>query len=140
MRAPITRSRWLVGASLMIAGLGIAASGENLKPLRQTAVVYLTEPTLIGSTIVQGPVLFTHDDKRMIKGEPCTRVYLFEPGRGPAEELTAFHCIPTARHLVDKFTIRTVPNDAVGFGCILTEYQFAGDWEAHGVPMTAYTD
>jgi hypothetical protein len=127
-----------LGVSLLVAGFGVAPSGANLRPSRQTAVIDLVEPTLIGSTIVQGPVLFTHDDKKMLKGEPCTRVYLLESGTRTSEELTAFHCIPISRHVVDKFTIRTVPNDALGFGCILTEYQFAGDAEGHGVPRTEY--
>jgi hypothetical protein len=140
MRTPLSRSKVLIAASLMVGVLGLAASGENLKSPRQSAVVYLTEPTLIGSTVVQGPVLFTHDDTKMLRGEPCTSVYLFEPGRGPAEELASFHCIPRSRQAVTKFTLRTVPNDALGFGCILTEYQFAGDTEGHGVPIAAYAD
>jgi hypothetical protein len=70
----------------------------------------------------------------MARGEACTRVYLFEPGKGPAEEITSFHCIPTPRKVVHKFTVTTRPNESLGFGCVLTEYQFAGDSEGHGVP------
>jgi hypothetical protein len=33
------------------------------------------------------------------------------------------------------FTIRTRPNTQDGMGCVLTEYQFAGDSEGHGVPQ-----
>jgi hypothetical protein len=43
-------------------------------PVRQSAIVYLKEPTLIGVTIVQGPVLFVHDNAKMARGEPCTSV------------------------------------------------------------------
>jgi hypothetical protein len=71
----------------------------------------------------------------MARGEPCTSVQLFSPGEGPAEEIASFHCIPRARSVVSTFTIRTRPNTEHGFGCVLTEYQFAGDGEAHGVPM-----
>jgi hypothetical protein len=39
--------------------------------------------------------------------------------------------------VVDKFVIRTRPNAVLGFGCVLTEYQFAGDAEGHGVPTPA---
>jgi hypothetical protein len=115
---------------------------ERRKPqtVTQTAIINLVEPTLIGATILQGPVLFTHDDKKMLKGEACTRVYLLESGTRTSEEFTAFHCIPISRRVVDKFSIRTVPNDALGFGCILTEYQFAGDAEGHGVPRTEYAN
>jgi len=134
------RSRFFAGVLMFVLVLGagaVATSGGRVAPARQWAVVYLTEPTLVGSTIVQGPVLFTHDDAKMARGEPCTTVHLFEPSKGPVEEIAAFHCIPTSRAVVRKFTIRTRPNDDLGLGCVLTEYQFAGDTEGHGVPTTA---
>ena len=132
------RSRLLFGSMLMVAVLatGAVASGDGAGRSRQWAAIFLTEPTLIGSTIVQGPVLFVHDDAMMARGEPCTSVQLFNPGEGPSEEIAAFHCIPKARSAVHTFTIRTRPNTDYGFGCVLTEYQFAGDTEAHGVPLT----
>ena len=134
------RSRVLPVALALMGVLGaatVATRGDGVAPARQWAIVYLAEPTLIGSTIVQGPVLFTHDDQKMARGEPCTTVHLFEPETGPAEEIAAFHCVPISRTVVDKFTVRTRPNAALGFGCILTEYQFAGDAEGHGVPSRA---
>jgi hypothetical protein len=130
------RNRILVGTFFIAAVLGagtVTTRGDALRG-RQQAMVYLTEPTLIGSTIVQGPVVFTHDDARMARGEDCTKVFLFEPGKGAIDEVASFHCIPTHRKVVHKFTITTEPNEALGFGCILTEYQFAGDSEGHGVP------
>jgi hypothetical protein len=133
------RSRVLVGTLLLVgvAATGtVAVSGDGVARGRQSAIVYLTQPTLIGSTIVEGPVLFTHDDRKMARGEPCTTIYLFEPTKGPAEELTSFHCIPRSRHTAHKFTITTQPNAALGFGCVLTEFQFAGDAEGHGVPAS----
>jgi hypothetical protein len=132
------RARILVGGLLLVSVLGavtVATRGDRVSPARQSAVAYLAEPTMIGSTIVQGPVLFSHDETKMKRGEPCTTVRLFEPGVGPAEEIASFHCIPISRNAVLKFTVRTRPNTAVGFGCILTEYQFAGDAEGHGVPI-----
>ena len=131
------RSRILVETLFLVGVLAagtVATSGDGSAPSRQSAIVYLTEPTLIGSTIVEGPVLFTHDHGKMARGEPCTTVYLFEPTKGPAEEIASFHCIPTPREVVHKFTIATRPNAALGFGCVLTEFQFAGDSEGHGVP------
>jgi hypothetical protein len=122
--------------TIFLAG-ALASSGDGGGPTRQWAIAYLSEPTMIGLTIVQGPVLFTHDAARMARGEPCTTVSLFEPARGPAEVITAFHCIPTHRKAVGAFTVRTRPNTALGFGCVLTEYQFAGDAESHGVPTPA---
>lgn len=140
----VMRSRIIVGTFFLIGALTagtLATSGDGLMRGHQQAVVYLAEPTLIGSTIVQGPVLFAHDDAAMARGEPCTRVYLFEPGKGPAEEITSFHCIRTLRNVVRRFTVTTRPNEPLGFGCVLVEYQFAGDSEGHGVPAPiAYVD
>ena len=130
------RSRILVGTLYFVgvfAGAVVTSGGVNA-PSRQSAIVYLTDPTLIGSTIVEGPVVFTHDNAKMARGEPCTTVNLLEPAKGPAEEIASFHCIPTRRTVVHKFTITTRPNTALGFGCVLTEFQFAGDSEGHGVP------
>ena len=134
------RSRILLTTCLLVGVLvagAVATSGDGAGPTRQWAVVYLAEPTLIGSTIVQGPVLFTHDDARMARGEPCTTVRLFEPAGGPTEEIASFHCIPVSRKMVHEFTLRTRPNTEMGLGCVLTEYQFAGDTEGHGVPDSA---
>jgi len=135
------RSRFAACVLMLVFVLaaGTLASGGSSRPPRQWAIAYLAQPTLVGHTIVQGPVLFTHDDARMARGEPCTTVHLFEPGTGPIEEVAAFHCIPTSRAVVSKFTIRTRPNDELGFGCILAEYQFAGDDEGHGVPASVKT-
>ena len=134
MRSRILLTLWLF-IGILAAG-AVATTGGTLAT-RQWAVVYISEPTLIGSTIVQGPVLFSHDDARMARGEPCTSVRLFDPKTGPAEELASFHCIPMSRAIVRKFTLRTRPNRDLGFGRVLTEYQFAGDSEGHGVPTSA---
>ncbi len=118
--------------AILTAGSG-ATSGDRAVAARQSAVVNLTEPTLIGGIIVQGPVLFVHDDATT---GPCTAVYLFEPSKGPCKEIAAFHCIPAARRIVDKFTVRMRPN-SMGFGWVLTEFQFARETEGHGVPIPA---
>jgi hypothetical protein len=133
------RSRILATTCLLVGILGVGAvatSGDRIAPARQWAIVYLAEPTLVGSTIVQGPVLFTHDEAKMARGEPCTTVRLVEPAVGPSEEIAAFHCVPVSRNVVHKFTVRTRPNTEAGFGCVLSEYQFAGDTEGHGVPRS----
>jgi hypothetical protein len=132
------RSRLFVTSVLLTAlfAVGALASGDRT-PWRQWATVYLSEPTLIGSTIVQGPVLFVHDEGKMARGEPCTSVRLFNPGEGPAETIASFHCIPRPARAPNTFTIKTRPNTELGYGCVLIEYQFAGDREAHGVPTPA---
>src|SRR5262245_58841024 len=118
-----------------IVAVAVAARGDGA-PTRQWANVYLKTPTLVGSTIVQGPVVFVHDEGKMRRGEPCTSVRLLEPGVGSSEEIAAFHCTPVLRQPVNRFTIRTRPNTELGFGCVLVEYQFAGDSEGHAVPYT----
>ena len=131
------RTWMLKGLLLTVASLtmSVMTSGDAVSAARRrSAVVWLKEPTLIVSTIIQGPVMFIHDDDRMARGEPCTTVHLWEPGKGRGEEVASFHCIPTARKAAPKFIFRTEPNVELGFGCILTEYQFAGDSEGHGVP------
>ena len=45
--------------------------------------------------------------------------------------------VATRRPFVSKFTIKTRPNVEDGIGCVLTEYQFAGDNEGHRVPTVA---
>ena len=130
------RSRTLAAALFLVANTTVGSlgvSGDRGAAARQSAVINLTEPTLIGGTIVQGPVLFVHDDTAP---GPCTTVCLFEPSKGPSEEIAAFHCIPTARRIVDKFTVRTRPS-SWGYGVVLTEFQFAGETEGHGVPIPA---
>jgi len=129
--------RILVGTLVVVAGFSaghVAVSGDRPATGHQEAVVYLTEPTLVGATIVRGPVLVIHDSAKMARGEPCTSIRLFDPAKGPLEELVSFHCIPRARRVAARFTVRTRPNVELGYGCILTEYQFEGDSEGHGVP------
>jgi hypothetical protein len=134
------RTRTLIGVVLLVAGLGsatLAAGDHGHGAARQWSVVYLAEPTLIGSTFVQGPVLFTHDAGKMARGEPCTSVQLFEPRSGPVEEIASFHCIPRPGKVSARFILTTRPSANLGFGCVLTAYQFAGDPEVHGVPAVA---
>jgi hypothetical protein len=126
-----------VSVLLVVLGAGGVPTSGSTAPVRQQAVAYLQEPTLIGSTVVQGPVLFTHDDAKMARGEPCTTVQVFDPRTGPMESIASFHCIPRSRPVVSTFTLRTRPNLKDGIGCVLTEYQFAGDSEGHGVPIAA---
>ena len=134
------RARILVGGLLLVTVLvagAVATSRDGFVSTCQSAVVYIAEPTLIGATIVQGPVLFTHDEAKMARGEPCTSVRLIEPATGPIEEIASFHCIPRRGKMTDHFTLTTRPNLRDGYGCVLIDYQFAGDAEIHGVPATA---
>jgi hypothetical protein len=65
------RPRILKGVLLIVAftTLGALTTGDATSAAsRQSAVVWLKEPTLIVSTIVQGPVRFRHDAAKMAKG------------------------------------------------------------------------
>jgi len=133
MRARVCATAVLLATAL--AASALTASGDRAG--RQWAVAYLPQPTVIASAIVEGPVIFTHDSARMTRGEPCTTVYRFDPGAGQMDELVSFHCIPVPRGMVGTFTMTTRPNTETGSGCILAEYQFAGDTEGHRVPAPA---
>lgn len=129
------RSRILVGA-LVVAALGIGALTTSASSTRQWAIVQLQQPTQIGTAIAVGPVLFVHDDAKMARGEPCTTVYRYEPGKGPQEEIVSFHCQPRQTAVAETFILTTQSNLQLGLsGCTLKAYQFAGDSEAHGVPI-----
>lgn len=130
------RSRIIVVTLLVLAFLPLRATTSVADPGTKWAIVQLTQPVLIGDSFVMGPVLFEHDDARMARGEPCTVVYRFEKGKGATRPIASFHCKPrwdtTAPDRFSMVTGRTALGD-----CVLREYQFAGDTEAHGVPTAA---
>jgi hypothetical protein len=132
------RFRILAG-SLVLVALATAGTyatgGAGVAPLRQWAIVQLKNPTLIAGRFVMGSVMFVHDEQKMAAGLPCTEVYRFEPGKGPTELVTAFHCVPRSRNVAGTFLMTTYGTP--GTPLRLTEYQFAGDAEGHGIPVTA---
>jgi hypothetical protein len=130
------RSRVFVALFVFIGTLaaGAVSTGIQANPAVKSVAVNLDEPLLIKGLFVSGPVLFEHDDARMARGEPCTIIYRFAPGKGRREELVSFHCTPRWGKVADttKLALDTT-RDSNGH-CVLREYQFAGDTEAHGVP------
>ena len=131
------RSRIIVG-SLLLLGVfatgAIATSGDGVAPPRQWATATFTDPVLVADQILMGSYLIVHDDTKMARGEPCTSFYRFDPVKGPQEAVLSFHCTPANRKLVDKTTFtQTTRLDSLGIPR-MTEYQFAGDCEAHGIP------
>jgi hypothetical protein len=132
------RSRVVVGTLLFIAALSVgmfASVGMGAYPAQQRLVANFARPTQIAGAIVMGPVLFVHDEAKMETGEACTRVYRYVPGKGAQEEIVAFICKPTERPIVDTFTA-TCRRALLNGPDLLTEYQFPGDSEAHGVPIS----
>ena len=131
------RSRIIVGSLLLLGVLAagtIATSGDGVAPPRQWAITNFADPVRVTDRILMGPYLIVHDDAKMERGEPCTSFYRFDPAKGPQEEVVSFHCTPANRRLVDKTTFTQTEKVASHGIARVTEYQFAGDCEAHGIP------
>lgn len=128
--------RTIAGALALVASLVVGAWGTHASAAASVkwALVNLTETTSIAGAFVSGPVLFVHDDARMARGEPCTGVYRFIPGKGVGEQIVAFHCAPHWKKAPTEFT-SSVARSPYG-PRVLTDYQFAGDDEVHGVPVS----
>lgn len=108
-----------------------AVGSKTFVGSKQKAVAQFNRPVMLQGVRLKGEYLFVHDDSAMTRGEACTRVY-----KGVVEEpsklIIAFHCVPLERSKSTYFIVRTqeVAPDVVE----VTEYQFKGDTEAHGVP------
>ena len=142
------RSRIIFGVLLvlgMLAPATFAMSGAHVSPVRQWAIVHFGRTTDVsGALLNAGQYVVVHDAEKMARGEPCTTFYSFgESGNGAQEEAVSFHCIPRERDVTSTtaLTLTTVPGNTDG--CTyswsytndkLTEFQFAGDPEGHGVP------
>lgn len=130
------RSRIIVGSLVMFACIAaVAVSRSDADTAVKWASVNLTNTTLIAGSFVSGPVVFVHDDTKMAAGKPCTSVHRFIPGKGVGEELVAFHCKPRRGQAPDRFT-QAIASTPDGLR-VMTEYQFAGDKEAHAIPRSA---
>jgi hypothetical protein len=99
---------------------------------KQWSIVNFMSTVRVGGSFVSGRVLIVHGDAKMARGEPCTTFYRFDRAAGPREELVSFHCKPRRAAGVSTTKFTTV-NTADGVSQ-LTEYQLAGDTEAHGIP------
>jgi hypothetical protein len=70
-----------------------------------------------------------HDTDRMARGEPCTHVYDFYNKKLVA----AFHCTHLTRPRTAQATV--VINERPQLPGVMTEFQFAGETDSHGVPV-----
>jgi len=115
--------------AVTISGSSLVASKAAPAGKKQ-AVMQFNEPVRLQGVVLKGEYLFVHDDAAMARGEACTFVY---KGNAPmaSKLVVSFHCVPTQRLKVSSFTVRTA---AVSGFQELTEYQFAGEMEAHTVP------
>jgi hypothetical protein len=129
------RNRILVAALFLVSVLtiaGFASNGTHASP-RQWAIVTFSDPVILRGHLLMGRYLVVHDDARMAKGEPCTSIYHFDSARGPQALEVEFMCKPDQRAVCDKTTFSVRRNPALGINEV-TEYQFAGDSEVHGIP------
>lgn len=124
----------LVGALTLSASLTSPVSTAANGPKKDRAVMKFNDPVTLMGVTLKGEFLFVHDDEAMARGEACT--YVYEGQAALANKLVAsFHCRPAIRPRVESFTVRTVLTST---GYELKEYQFAGDVEAHRVPLNPH--
>jgi len=131
-------SRATVGSVLLVGTLapGTFAMSGDRAPSQQSAIVRFERPTWVASRMLTGSYVIVHDEDNMTRGKPCTALYLVGPRTRPLEEVVSFHCIPREQRVVPSFSITVSSDPELGIDT-LTEYQFAGDSEGHGVPVTA---
>jgi hypothetical protein len=129
----------MVGVFILFALLGtaiVATTGDGVAPAKQWATVNFVNAVKVGPTTLMGPYLIVHDANRMARGEPCTTLYRFDTKKGPQEAAVSFMCIPVHRKVTDQTTLTFVSLQNQTDLQTLTEYQFAGDAEGHGVPVS----
>lgn len=97
-------------------------------PARQLTDVWFKQPVLFGNKILQGHYVIEHDNDRMARGEPCTHIYAFDDRTKP---VVAFHCTHLERPRASQNTAVLITKDDHK---VMTEFQFAGETAAHGVP------
>jgi hypothetical protein len=128
-------SRPMVASALLVGILitaTVALSGGA--PSHQSSILRFEHPTWVAGKMLIGTYVIVHDEDKMVRGEPCTALYRLGTRTRPLDEVVSFHCIPRERKVVPSFTV-TVSSDPVLGIDTLTEYQFAGDPEGHGVPV-----
>jgi len=123
--------RIIIGTLLFVGALAVSTLGAV--PSRQSAVVRFDRPTIVAGTFVMGTVLIEHDDAKMGAGQSCTTIYWYDEAtkeRGKA--IVDFMCVPHVRPLATRTGVSC--ERAVTWPDKLTEFQFLGEREGHGVP------
>lgn len=108
-----------------------AAGSKTLVSKKQKGTIQFNNPVILQGVTLKGEYLFLHDDSAMTRGEACTRVYK-GTAENPSKLIVAFHCVPVERMKSDHFIVRT--NQVAPGVEEVSEYQFKGETEAHGVP------
>jgi len=126
------RKRILIGTLLLVGVL--AVSTLDAVPSRQSARVRFMRPTFVAGAVVLGSVVFEHDHEKMARGESCTTVYYYDASKNErGKAIVDFMCVPRERPIATQFEATCV-RAAIDGPDRLTEYQFSGDREGHGVP------
>ena len=107
------------------------ALAQVTAPAVQRTEVWFNRPTRIGNAILQGRYVIEHDNDRMARGEPCTYIYAFNDQTKP---VVTFHCTHIERNPGSSNTV-TLASIGDGTWQKMTEFQFAGETAAHGVPV-----
>jgi hypothetical protein len=99
--------------------------------MRETMVVRFWTPVKVGDRILLGKYIIEHDNTRMARGQPCTHIYEASDPRLP---VVRFHCTHLHRPASEQPAVRLRPLGETNGMRELTEFQFAGEKGAHGVP------
>jgi len=129
---------------LFIAMLGVLVLGSSYESTvssaasaarKEQAVMKFNDPVMLMGIPLKGEYLFVHDDKKMAREEACT--YVYQGLAAASDKLVAsFHCRPAIRARANSFIVRTALNASGQYE--LREYQFAGNIEAHRVPLNPH--
>lgn len=121
-------------AGTLLIGVAAASSLAAMAPSRKALALNFRRPTIVVSTLIQGQVVFEHDDARMARGEPCTTIYKYDDKlKARGATIVEFMCTPRERALAKQFEATCSRGEGAGPDR-LVEYQFPGDTEGHGVP------
>jgi hypothetical protein len=108
-----------------------ATGSKTVEGRKQKGTIQFIDPVILQGVTLKGEYLFVHDDTAMTRGEACTRVYKGN-AEVPSKLVVDFHCVPLERTKSAYFIVRT--REVAAGVTEVTEYQFKGDTEAHGVP------
>jgi len=118
----------------MACGTIAGASGEGVRPAREYAKVTFTSPVRVLNNVLMGDYVIEHDNDRMARGGPCTHIYKLSDRSTP---VVTFHCTHLRRPATGTRATISLRRYDMGAtrGFMLTEFQFAGSTDAHGVPV-----
>lgn len=117
-------------ASLVFVGV-IAIAAAHAAPAREYARVTFREPVKVLTTVLMGEYIIEHDNDRMARGGPCTAIYKASDRQQP---VLTFHCKHLKRAAAGRTQVVLRRNSELGQGHTMTEFQFAGSSDSHGVP------